>query len=65
MFKEQTMSNEAKGMALIMTSIILALGLVGSLQQLVDISAEDATILAMMAMFSIVSGLLGLSYLER
>lgn len=59
------MSNEAKGMALIMTSIILALGLVGSLQQLVDISAEDATILAMMAMFSIVSGLLGLSYLER
>jgi predicted membrane channel-forming protein YqfA (hemolysin III family) len=59
------MSKEAKGMALIMTSIILALGLVGSLQQLVDISAEDATILAMMAMFSIVSGLLGLSYLER
>jgi hypothetical protein len=59
------MSNEAKGMALIMTTIILALGLVGSLQQLVDISAEDATILAMMAMFSIVSGLLGLSYLER
>lgn len=59
------MSNEAKGMALIMTSIILALGLVGSLQQLVDISAEDAIILAMMAMFSMVSGLLGLSYLER
>jgi len=59
------MSNEVSGMTLIVIAIILALGLVGSLEQLVDFSAKDATILAMIAMVSVVSGLLGLSYLER
>ena len=59
------MSNEVSGMTLIVIAIILALGLVGSLEQLVDISAKDATMLAMIAMLSVVSGLLGLSYLER
>ena len=58
------MSNEAKGMTLIVTAIIMALGLVGSLEQMVDISAKDATMLTVLAIVGVVSGLLGLSYLE-
>lgn len=58
------MSNEAKGMALVMTAIIMALGLVGSLEQMVDISAKDATMLTVLGIVGVVSGLLGLSYLE-
>ena len=57
-------SNEAKGMILIVTAIIMALGLVGSLEQMVDISAKDATMLTVLAIVGAVSGLLGLSYLE-
>jgi hypothetical protein len=57
-------SNEAKGMALVMTAIIMALGLVGSLEQMVDISAKDATMLTVLGIVGVVSGLLGLSYLE-
>ena len=58
------MSNEAKGMALIVTAIIMALGLVGSLETMVDISAKDATMMTVLAIVGVVSGLLGLSYLE-
>ena len=58
------MSKEAKGMALIMTAIIMALGLVGSLETMVDISAKDATMMTVLAIVGAVSGLLGLSYLE-
>jgi hypothetical protein len=58
------MSNEAKGMALVMTAMIMALGLVGSLEIMVDISAKDATMMAVLGIVGVVSGLLGLSYLE-
>jgi hypothetical protein len=42
----------------------MALGLVGSLEQMVDISAKDATMLTVLGIVGVVSGLLGLSYLE-
>jgi len=58
------MSNEAKGMTLVMTAMIMALGLVGSLEIMVDISAKDATMMAVLGIVGVVSGLLGLSYLE-
>ena len=58
------MSNQSKGMTLIITAMIMALGLVGSLEHMVDISAKDATMMTVLGIVGVVSGLLGLSYLE-
>ena len=64
MFKGQTMSNDAKGMALVMTSILLALGIVGGIENAADLDFGLTMSYVGLVLLSIATGLLGLSYLE-
>jgi len=64
MFKEQTMSNEAKGMTLVMTSILLGLGIVGGIENAADLDFGLTMSYFGLVLLSIATGLLGLSYLE-
>jgi hypothetical protein len=58
------MSNDSKGMALIMTSILLALGIVGGIENAADLDFGLTMSYFGLVLLSIASGLLGLSYLE-
>ena len=58
------MSNDSKGMALIMTSILLALGTVGGIENAADLDFGLTMSYFGLVLLSIASGLLGLSYLE-
>jgi hypothetical protein len=64
MFKEQTMSNQSKGMTLVMTSILLALGIVGGIENAADLDFGLTMSYFGLVLLSIATGLLGLSYLE-
>ena len=57
-------SNEAKGMTLVMTSILLALGIVGGIENAADLDFGLTLSYFGLVLLSIATGLLGLSYLE-
>ena len=61
------MSNQSKGMALIMISILLALGIVGGIENIenaADLGFDLIMSYVGLMLLSIATGLLGLSYLE-
>jgi len=58
------MSDEAKGMALVMTSILLGLGIVGGIENAADLDFGLTMSYFGLVLLSIATGLLGLSYLE-
>jgi hypothetical protein len=58
------MNDQAKGMALVMTSIMLALGIVGGIENAADLEFGLTLSYAGLVLLSIATGLLGLSYLE-
>jgi hypothetical protein len=64
MFKEQTMSDKAKGMTLVMISLVLALGIVGGIENVTDLDFGLAMSYFGLVLLQVVTGLLGLSYLE-
>jgi len=64
MFKEQTMSDKAKGMTLVMISLVLALGIVGGIENVTDLDFGLAMSYVGLVLLQVVTGLLGLSYLE-
>ena len=58
------MSNDSKGMALIMTSILLALGTVGGIENAADLDFGLSMSYFGLALLSFAIGMLGVSYLE-
>lgn len=58
------MSNETKGMALVLTSILLGLGIVGGIENAADLDFGLALSYFGLVVLSVTTGLLGLSYLE-
>lgn len=58
------MSNQTKGMTLVMTSILLGLGIVGGIENAADLDFGLALSYFGLVLLSIATGLLGLSYLE-
>jgi len=58
------MSDEAKGMTLVMISLILALGIVGGIENAADLDFGLTMSYFGLVLLSIATGLLGLSYLE-
>jgi len=64
MFKEQTMSDKAKGMTLVMISLVLALGIVGGIENAADLDFGLTMSYFGLVLLQVVTGLLGLSYLE-
>jgi len=58
------MSNDSKGMALIMTSILLALGTVGGIENAVELDFGLSMTYFGLALLSFATGMLGVSYLE-
>lgn len=58
------MSNETKGMALVVTSILLGLGIVGGIENAADLDFGLALSYFGLVVLSVTTGLLGLSYLE-
>lgn len=58
------MSNEAKGMTLVMISLVLALGIVGGIENAADLDFGLAMSYVGLVLLQVATGLLGLSYLE-
>ena len=57
-------SNEAKGMTLVMISLVLALGIVGGIENVTDLDFGLAMSYFGLVLLQVVTGLLGLSYLK-
>lgn len=58
------MSDKAKGMTLVMISLVLALGIVGGIENVTDLDFGLAMSYFGLVLLQVVTGLLGLSYLE-
>ena len=58
------MSDKAKGMTLVMISLVLALGIVGGIENVTDLDFGLAMSYVGLVLLQVVTGLLGLSYLE-